>query len=142
MSPELTALSLAALLQAVQFVAVSVPANLELGPGRTASPRDPERMGGKRLEEMVSVRTGRLFRAMNNHFEALILFTIAVVVVELSGTGSALTAACAWVYLAARAAYVPAYWMGLSPWRSAIWFIGFAATFAMILAALLTQTPT
>ncbi len=38
MTPELTALALAGLLQAVQFVLMAVPANLELGPGYT-SPR-------------------------------------------------------------------------------------------------------
>jgi hypothetical protein len=34
MTPELTALTLAALLQVVQFVLLSVPANLELGPNQ------------------------------------------------------------------------------------------------------------
>jgi len=47
-----------------------------LGTGKTASPRDPARLG-RPLVEQVSVKTGRLIRAMNNHFEALILFTIA-----------------------------------------------------------------
>ncbi|MEO0664213.1 MAG: MAPEG family protein, partial [Pseudomonadota bacterium] len=37
---------------------------------------------------------------------------------------------------AARVAYVPAYYFGLAPWRSIIWFIGFAATALMLLAAL------
>ena len=32
--------------------------------------------------ERVSPRTGRLIRALDNHFEALILFSIAVVVVR------------------------------------------------------------
>ena len=40
MTPELTALALAALLQAVQFVLYAIPANLELGPGYTMSARD------------------------------------------------------------------------------------------------------
>ncbi len=80
--------------------------------------------------------TGRLRRAVDNHFEALALFTIAVVVVTLSGSASALTAACAWIYLAARVLYVPAYAFGWSPWRSLIFGIGAAATGVMILAAL------
>ena len=78
--------------------------------------------------EQVSPRTGRLFRAMNNHFEGLILFTLAVVVITLSGQSSTFTQTCAWIYLAARIAYVPAYYFGLSPWRSAIWAVGFTAT--------------
>ncbi len=135
MTPELTALALAGLLQVVQFALMSVPANLELGPGKTLGPRDPDRLG-KPLIEQVSPRTGRLFRALNNHFEGLILFTLAVVVVTLSGQSSGLTAACAWTYLVARILYVPAYAFGLVPWRSLIWMVGFGATTLMLLAAL------
>lgn len=135
MTPELTALALAGLLQVVQFALMSVPANLELGPGKTLGPRDPDRLG-KPLIEQVSPRTGRLFRALNNHFEGLILFTLAVVVVTLSGQSSGLTAACAWAYLVARILYVPAYAFGLVPWRSLIWMVGFGATTLMLLAAL------
>ena len=40
MPPELTALTLAALLQAIQYLLFAIPANLELGPGYTMSPRD------------------------------------------------------------------------------------------------------
>ena len=133
MTPELRILALAGLLQVVQYVLMSVPANLELGPGKTLGPRDPDRLG-KPLIEQVSPRTGRLFRALNNHFEGLILFTIAVVVVSLGGVSGPLTTACAWVYLAARVAYVPAYALGLSPWRSLIWAVGFGATVLMLLA--------
>ncbi|MDJ0827030.1 MAG: MAPEG family protein [Rhodobacter sp.] len=136
MTPELTALTLAALLQVVQFGLMAVPANLTLGVVKTLSPRDRDRMGGS-LEEQLTGKTARLYRALNNHFEALILFTIAVVVVTLSGQSTPFTAACAWTYLAARVLYVPAYAFGLSPWRSLIWFVGFLATLAMLLAALL-----
>lgn len=136
MTPELTVLALAGLLQVVQFALVSIPANRELGPGKTASPRDPERLG-KPLQEHLSPKTGRLFRAFNNHFEGLILFTIAVVVITLGPGSSGFTATCAWIYLAARIAYIPAYWLGLSPWRSLIWFTGFLATTAMLIASLL-----
>jgi uncharacterized MAPEG superfamily protein len=137
MSPELTALALALLLQVVQFGLMAVPANIELGPAKTAGPRDPDRLG-KPLIEQVSPRTGRLFRALDNHFEGLILFTIAVVVVELSGTGSSFTAACGWAYLGARTLYVPAYAFGWTPWRSVIWAVGFFATIAMTVSALLS----
>ena len=130
MTPELTALALAGLLQAVQFVVFAVPANLELTPAWTASPRDTP------LPRPLSKTTARMQRALSNHCEGLILFTLAVVVVTLGQQASGFTAACGWTYLAARLAYVPAYVMGLSPWRSAIWGIGFLATIAMILSAL------
>lgn len=136
MTPELIVLALAALLQAVQFVLMAVPANLEVGTAKTMSPRDRDRLGGS-LEEQLSPRTARLMRAMNNHFEALILFTIAVVVVTLGSQSSPFTVACAWTYLGARTLYVPAYAFGWTPWRSVIWAVGFGATIAMVLAALL-----
>jgi len=136
MTPELTVLTLAALLQLAQLVLMATLANLELGFGKTLNPRDPGRLG-KPLQEMVTPRTGRTMRALNNHFEALILFTIAVVVITLSDQSTPFTAACAWVYLGARVAYVPAYVFGWVPWRSFIWSVGFAATGLMLGAALL-----
>ena len=131
MTPELMALALAALLQALQFMLMAIPANLELAPGKTLSPRD-----NLRLEDELSPRTARLNRALQNHFEGLILFTIAVVVVVFSDQGSAKTAICAWIYLGARILYVPAYAFGWVPWRSLIWFVGFCATIAMLLLCL------
>ena len=136
MTPELTALTLAGLLQVVQFALMSIPANLELGPRKTMSARDPERMGG-RLEDQMSPRTARLYRALNNHFEGLILFAVACCVITLSDQSTSFTAACAYVYLIARILYIPAYAFGLSPWRSYIWFAGFTATTLMLIAALL-----
>ncbi|MBQ0811076.1 MAPEG family protein [Roseovarius sp.] len=130
MTPELTALTLAALLQGVQFVLYAVPANLELGPGYTMSARDRE------PSKQLSPKTARLGRALSNHFEGLILFTIAVVVVTLSAQSSPLSVACAYTYLAARVLYIPAYYFGLRPWRSVIWAVGFGATLLMLLAAL------
>jgi uncharacterized MAPEG superfamily protein len=131
MPPELTALALAGLLQMGQITLMAVPANRDLGPDWTAGPRDnpPSRP--------LSPLAGRLQRAVANHFEGLALFTLAVLVVTLSGKGSAFTAACAWTYLGARILYVPAYALGLSPWRSIVWAAGFFATAAMLLAALL-----
>jgi uncharacterized MAPEG superfamily protein len=131
MTPELTALALAGLVQIAQYFLFAVPANIELGTGYTSSARD------RPPSRQLSDRTGRLQRAMNNHFEGLILFTLAVVVVTLGGQATGFTAACAWVYLAARVAYVPAYALGLRPWRSVIWAAGFFATIAMIVASLI-----
>ena len=131
MTPELTALTLAALLQTVQFLLYATPANLELGTKYTSGPRDMP------LPRPLSLTTARLQRALNNHFEGLILFTIAVVVVTLGNQSSPVTVACGWTYLVARILYVPAYALGLSPWRSAIWGVGFFATVIMLVAALI-----
>ncbi|MBC7738133.1 MAG: MAPEG family protein [Candidatus Saccharibacteria bacterium] len=131
MTPELTTLALAGLLQAVLFTLYAIPANRELTPAYTTSPRDvpPKRP--------MSVKTARLQRALNNGFEALILFTLAVVVVTLGQQSTQLTQTCGWLFLAARALYILAYWFGWAPWRSVIWSVGFFATLIMIVAALL-----
>ena len=132
---EVKVLVLAALLQAIQFFLMAVPVNMEVGTKKTAASRDPEKLGGS-IQSQVSVRTGRLIRALNNHFEALILFTIAVVAIALSDQSTALTQTCAWVYLLARVLYVPAYAFDWVPWRSVIWGAGFFATLVMLIAAL------
>jgi uncharacterized MAPEG superfamily protein len=131
MTPELTALALAGLLQMLQFTIFAIPANKELGVGYTSSPRD------RPPSRQMSVVTGRLQRAMNNHFEGLILFTLAVVVVTLGNQSTPVTQYAAWTYLGARVLYIPAYALGWRPWRSAIWTVGFLATLTMIVAALL-----
>ena len=128
MAAETTALALAALLQAAQIGMAAAVMNHDVGAKWNASARDT-------LPEF-SVMTGRMRRAVNNHFEGLILFTIAVVVVALSDAGSPLTVFCAWAYLLARILNVPAYALGWSPWRSLIWAVGFVATLTMIIASL------
>lgn len=131
MTPELTALALAALLQTLQFAAFAIPANFELGTRYTSSCRDTP------PPKPLSPITARLQRAMTNHFEGLILFTIAVTVITLSNQSTPLTAAAAYTYLAARILYIPAYALGWNPWRSAIWALGFLATLTMLIAALI-----
>jgi uncharacterized MAPEG superfamily protein len=131
MTPELTALALAGLLQALQFTVFAIPANIDLGPGYTSSPRD------RPPSREMSTLTGRLQRALNNHFEGLILFTLAVVVVTLGNQSTPVTQYAAWTYLGARILYIPAYAFGWRPWRSAIWSVGFFATVIMLVAALL-----
>ena len=129
MTPELAALVLAALLQLGQMALYSVIAQRQVGPGYALSPRDTPRA--------LTGIAGRAQRAMNNHFEGLILFTIAVLAIHTTGQSTAFTTACAFAYLAARVLYVPAYLFGLSPWRSLVWSLGWFATALMLLAALI-----
>ena len=128
MTPELTVLALAVILQFGQIMLAARVMNRDVGAAWNAGPRDDQ--------PEFSPLTGRLRRAVNNHFEALILFTVAVLVVTLSGKASALTATCAWLYLPARLLYIPAYAYGWTPWRSVIFGVGAAATLIMLLAAL------
>ena len=129
MTTELTILAYAGLLQILQFILFSIAANLQVGPRIAMGPRD-----GK-VE--LTGKPGRLQRALNNHFEGLILFTLAVVVVTLGDKATGLTGICAWVYLGARILYIPAYIFGLTPWRSVIWCFGLIATTLMLLSALI-----
>jgi uncharacterized MAPEG superfamily protein len=131
MPPELLALTLAALLQTLQYALFAIPANFELGVKYTASCRDTP------PPKPLSPTIARLQRALSNHFEALILFTIAVTVVTLSNQSTPVTAAAAYTYLAARILYIPAYAFGWNPWRSAIWGVGFLATITMLIATLI-----
>ncbi len=128
-SAELLVLGLAAILQAVQIGLAAWSMNRDGLGAWNASPRDDA--------PAFSPLTGRLRRAVDNHFEALVFFTIAVVLVQFTRSNGTLTAACAWAYLVARILYVPAYALGWVPWRSVIFGIGFVATMAMILAAIL-----
>lgn len=128
MPVELAVLGYAALLQVVQFIVMAVPVNMQLGVAYTGGNRD--------VQKQVTGMAGRLKRALENHFEGLILFTIAVVVVVLGEASSALTERCAWAYLWARILYVPAYASGIYLVRSLIWTVGFVATAAMLVAAL------
>lgn len=128
MHPELTVLALSVILQFGQIALAAWSMNRDVGVEYNASPRD--------VPADFSVLTGRLRRAVNNHFEAMALFTAAVAAVTISGQSGGLTALCAWLYLAARIVYVPAYAFGWSPWRSAIYGVGALATLVMVLAAL------
>ncbi|MEM7545451.1 MAG: MAPEG family protein [Pseudomonadota bacterium] len=128
MTNELTVLALAGILQVIQLVLMAVPANIQLGTDKTLGPRDqPLELHGI---------AGRLKRALDNHFEGLILFTIAVVVVTLGEKANNYTATCAWVYLVARILYIPAYASGIPVLRTVMWLGGFVATLAMLVSSL------
>jgi len=129
MTTELTALTLAAILQMCQFGAYAWTADKELGRSYTMGTRDTDPKPSQLL--------GRHKRALNNHFEGLILFTIAVLTVQLGFASNPVTQACAGFYLGARILYVPAYILGLTPARSIIWGVGFLATLIMLIASLL-----
>ena len=65
MTPELTVLALAGLFQAVQYVLMAAPANLELGVIKTLSPRDRHSFGAP-LADQVSPPVGHLIRALKD----------------------------------------------------------------------------
>jgi uncharacterized MAPEG superfamily protein len=125
---ELQVLGLSALLWVVQLVVAAVAGTRQLGAGYLMGPRDQAKP--------LTGRPARLKRALDNHFEGLVLFTIAALLVAQGDKANAATALAAWVYLAARLAYVPAYALGWSPWRTIIWTVGFLATLVILLVGL------
>ena len=128
MTVELKVLGYAALLKFAQFIVMAIPVTVQLGVAYT---------GGNRDEQMeASGVPGRLKRALDNHFEGLILFAIAVLIVVLGEASSQLTERCAWAYFGARVLYVPAYASGIFLVRSLIWSVGFIATAIMLISAL------
>lgn len=135
MNHELTALTSAALLQCAQYALMAVPVNLEVGTAKTLSARDANGTDNS-IEAQLSQKTARLVRALNNHFEGLLMFAIAVVVVTLTENATGMTAVCAWAYVIARILYIPAYAYAWVPWRSVFWFVGFFATVIMLVASL------
>lgn len=128
MPVELKILGYAGLLQFLQFIIMAIPVNLQLGVAYTGGNRDEQ--------QQATGVPGRLKRALDNHFEGLILFMIAVLLVVLGEAGNSLTERCAWVYLWARILYVPAYASGIFLVRSLIWSVGFIATMIMLISAL------
>ncbi|WP_339109020.1 MAPEG family protein [Thioclava sp. GXIMD4216] len=130
-TPELSALGLAVLLHIALMVLFAVRANLELPRGYALSPRDTP------PAKPLSVVTARLQRAMNNSFESLILFTPAVLLVVLTRQTGPLTTTLCGIFLVARFAFIPAYALGWTPWRSLFWGIGLLATLAVLLIGLI-----
>lgn len=129
MTTELTVLTLAGLLWAVQFLAYLAVGHGKMDINKAMGPRDSD-------VERPGI-CGRMHRALANHTEGLVLFTIAALVITVSDQSNGFTGAAAWVYLIARVLYVPAYAFGLMPWRTVIWMIGFFAIVAMLIAALI-----
>ena len=131
MTPMLLTLALAGLLHIVQFVVASTMANMDVGPGYTTSPRDrdPSR-------PMRNV-TARMLRAYDNNVQMFPFFAAAVLLIDVTDQVTTLTLGAAWVYLAARALYIPAYALGWQPWRSYIWLVAMAAVAILFIASLI-----
>jgi uncharacterized MAPEG superfamily protein len=128
LSVEMQVTGLAALLWVIQLAVAAVAANRQIGPDYLMGPRDEAKP--------LAGRPARLKRALDNHSEGLLLFTVAALLVTLADKANAATALAAWTYLAARVVYVPAYALGWTPWRSIIWTVGFLATLVILLIGL------
>ncbi len=66
---------------------------------------------------------GRLVRAQANFAETFPIAIVALLGVVLAGRTSDMTVMGGWIWLGARAAYLPAYWAGLKGVRTAIFMV-------------------
>jgi uncharacterized MAPEG superfamily protein len=77
----------------------------------------------------------RAERAAQNTKENFMLFVALALTAQLAGMGEQATFG-AQVFFAARLAYLPVYWLGITYLRSAIWGVGIAGLALMLLALL------
>ncbi|MCV2865338.1 MAPEG family protein [Albidovulum sediminicola] len=129
MSNELTILALYGLFVCLLVFLKVTGAMGQLGIGYLMSARDEKR-------ELKGI-TARLDRALANSTTAMMLFAPAILVLGQLGAFSSSTLVAAQIFLIARVLYVPAYALGLTGLRTAIWLAGFAATIVLYLIALM-----
>lgn len=78
-----------------------------------------------------SPAVGRLERARDNYLETLPIAIIALLGVVVAGKTSSTTALGGWLWLGARAVYLPLYWAGVPKVRTLVWM---ASVVGLILA--------
>jgi uncharacterized MAPEG superfamily protein len=125
MTSELTALALAVLLGFAHLFIAANAATKVRGVDWNAGPRDTPK-------EPLRGAPGRLDRAFRNYLETFAFFAAAVLIAHLAARHNALTIYGAWIYLIARAVYLPLYAFGVPYWRSAAWGVSFFAILAIL----------
>ena len=127
MPAEILVLALGCALLMFHIALQGVLATLELGTRWNAGPRD----------EGVKVKgpaAGRAERALKNYLETFpALVGLALALALLDKTGG-LGAAGAWVWLAARVAYIPLYLLGIPYIRSLVWTVSAVGLSLMFVA--------
>ena len=122
MPQEILILALAAILLVIHIqVAIRVKTK-QYGLDWNMGPRDAD------MPEPAPV-VGRLERARDNFLETLPIAIIALFGVVLAGKASQTTAIAGWIWLAARAIYLPLYWTGIPKVRTLVWGV---ATLALV----------
>lgn len=75
---------------------------------------------------------GRGLRAHHNLIENLVPFAVAVLVAHTLGISNGITAAGAWLFLAARLVHVICYFAGIKVVRTLSWFAGVIGTLLVL----------
>ena len=127
MTSDLWALVGTIALAMAQLSAASILSLRQLGSAWVLSPRDQPRE--------AKGRGGRVVRAHRNLLEIFPQFAAALFIVHAAGMNGGLTAVGAWLFLAARVLYVPAYVFGPTGARPLCW-MGAQVGVVLILADL------
>lgn len=125
MPVELTILGLAAVLLLVHIMAAIRMKTQQYGTDWNMGARDE-------VLPPLNPVAGRLERARDNFLETLPVAMIALLGVVLAGKTSQVTAIAGWVWLGARAVYLPLYWAGIPKLRTYVWGIGLAALLVLL----------
>ena len=130
MTPELTALAWAGLLALVHILAPAFFRTRQYGLAWNAGARD------EAMPPPAPI-AARLQRAQSNYYESFPLFAAAILVIYVADLESRGTLIAAWVWLAARVAYLPLYAAGVPYLRGIAWVVSLLALLTLLLRPLL-----
>ncbi|MXO58934.1 hypothetical protein GRI89_05200 [Altererythrobacter salegens] len=125
MRPELLVLALAAVLLVLHIQVAIRAKTKQYGIDWNMGARDTDMPAPNPV-------VGRLERARDNYLETLPIVIIALFGVVIAGKASTLTATAGWIWLGARAVYLPLYWTGVPKVRTLVWAIGLAAILTVL----------
>lgn len=125
MPPEILILALSAILLVVHIQVAIRAKTKQYGLDWNMGARDAE------MPPPAPV-VGRLERARDNFLETLPIAVIALFGVVLAGKASQATAIAGWIWLGARAIYLPLYWTGVPKVRTLVWGAGTVAILVVL----------
>ena len=129
MTPDILALIATIFLATAQVGMASIATLRQAGPAWVLGPRD--------TSHEVTGAGGRLVRAHRNLLEILPQFVGALLAVHVVDSVSALSAWGAWIFFAARIAYIPAYVSSIDWIRPICWQIALFGLLAVVVDALI-----
>lgn len=129
MSVELRLLIWSVLLGFVHIIASSHAKSLQRGYRWTASARDE-------VLPPLKGAAGRLERALANYMETFPLFAALVLAAEVARVHTSLTEWGAFLYIGARAIYLPLYALGVPLIRSMVWNVAAIGMLLFVVALL------
>lgn len=128
-NPTVLILALSVLLGAVHVLLQATSATKDTGLKWNMGPRDqPAELGPM---------AGRLDRALRNFLETYPLFIAAIVGAYLGGQEDHIVVLAGWIYLIARAVYLPLYAFAVTGIRSLVWAVAFAAILVIAVSAII-----